>query len=278
MESSSSSFALAEGREIGRTVPPDEASAGSPAAVASGVLIGNLSAAEMTHLSIACGRLASVAEALAECHRFGVSEGDCGPPWLAAYHQKAAGVYFEALPAPYQSDVARLFDRCRQAMARASIPADLAEDWLIVQSYLLSASSVIKELGPRYAARARSDSRAAVAATGVDPQDAPQEMLPRVVRFDKLAVLTRRADADRLLRAARAVQAQLRPTAPAQVSQLEALLLRRLREGAQISQIAAEVGYSRRSVHRALARLWDKLGVAGRSEGLDRAVQTGLLD
>lgn len=252
----------------------------------------------MTQLSIACGRLSGVAEAIVECHRFGLPEGDCGPPWLAAYHQRAAEVYFEALPAPYQRDVARLFDRCRQAMARASIPADLAEDWLIVESYLLSASSVIKELGPQHAARARSD-RAATgvdpqetpragtrhvremeprAATGVDPQETPRERLPRVIRFDKLAVLTRSADAERLLRAAEAVQDQLRPTVPAQVSRLEELLLRRLREGAQVSQIAAEVGYSRRSVHRALAGLWDKLGVAGRSEGLDRAVQMGLLD
>lgn len=276
-------------------------SARSWAAVASRLLTGNLSIAEMTQLSIACGRLGGVAEAILECHRFGLPEGDCGPPWLTAYHQRAAEVYFEALPVPYQRDVARLFDRCQQAMARASIPADLAEDWLIVESYLFSASSVIKELGPLHAARARSDSRAAPAAgadphdtprepasdapggqhgtaAGADPHDAPRERLPRVIRFDKLAVLTRSVEAERLLRAAEAVQARLRPTVPAQVSRLEEFLLRRLREGAKVSQIAAEVGYSRRSVYRALAGLWDKLGVAGRSEGLDRAVQMGLLD
>ena len=55
-------------------------------------------------------------------------------------------------------------------------------------------------------------------------------------------------------------------------------LLKRLADGVAIADLAAEMGYSERSVYRALAGLWKKLGVPGRKEGVRKAASVGLLD
>ena len=38
------------------------------------------------------------------------------------------------------------------------------------------------------------------------------------------------------------------------------------------------MGHSERSVYRALANLWKKLGVPGRNEGVQKAASAGYLD
>ena len=55
-------------------------------------------------------------------------------------------------------------------------------------------------------------------------------------------------------------------------------MLTRLKAGSAIVDLAAEMGYSERSMYRALARLWDRLGVSGRKEGIHRVGEVGLLD
>ena len=64
---------------------------------------------ELAQLHLACGRIASVARAIAEAHSFGVREGPHDDLWTAPYHREAVGVYGESLPRSYQRDVASLF-------------------------------------------------------------------------------------------------------------------------------------------------------------------------
>ena len=65
---------------------------------------------------------------------------------------------------------------------------------------------------------------------------------------------------------------------PEVLDERELELLKRLAAGVAIADIAAEMGYSERSVYRALANLWKKLGVPGRNEGVQKAASVGLLD
>jgi DNA-binding NarL/FixJ family response regulator len=67
-------------------------------------------------------------------------------------------------------------------------------------------------------------------------------------------------------------------TATAQVlSAAELHWLRVLAEGATVSQLAADVGYSRRQMQRLVSRLYSRLGVKGRTEALQLAERLGLL-
>ena len=58
----------------------------------------------------------------------------------------------------------------------------------------------------------------------------------------------------------------------------EILRIQETGEGAHIPELATAFGYSQRSVYRMLSRLWRKLGVTGRAEGLEQAASRGLLD
>lgn len=241
---------------------------------------GDVNALETAQLKLACGRIAAGAAAIVEAYRFGTPEGQCGVPWQAEYHSKAVTVYSEALPTAYQLDVARLFVSCDRVMSRGMIPADLADDWVIVRGYLREAGASITRLMTNRALTHETvegyldSAEDVVDTTDLLLTDSP----PRVIRFDKLAGLTTREGAARLHLAALTVQQHFDHEEPAGFSEHERHLLYLLASGKHISEIAAEVMYSERSVYRELSNLWDKLGVHGRKDGLMKAVESGLLD
>ena len=221
---------------------------------------------------VACGRITGGAAAILEAHRLGVAEGPHERPWTPDYHRDAVHIYAESLPPWYQRGIAALFDRSVQTMAEGSIPAQLAEDWVIVMDYMRCASASIAEnLTPP-----RSESRQPAAASllEIEGRNSP----PMVIRFDALARLTTVGGASRLERAAIAVRQHMEAPLPAMFDGRERHLLKRLSAGAAIADLAAEMGYSERSIYRVLVGLWEKLGVADRTEGMHKALSEGLLD
>ena len=188
-------------------------------------------------------------------------------PWTAAYHQEAVRIYAKSLPRPYQHDLGALFSASADTMAEQSIPARLAEDWIIVTKYLRACSEAIAEFH---------------AIGGGDPQRTARappvgDSIPMVIRFDALARLTTTDGAERLLRAAFAVQQHVHVAPLEALDPVELRLLKRVAGGVPIVELSAELGHSERSTYRALANLWKKLGVPGRSEGLEKAADHGLI-
>lgn len=55
-------------------------------------------------------------------------------------------------------------------------------------------------------------------------------------------------------------------------------LLKAVASGAAIADLAADLGYSQRSMYRALASLWRALGVPDRVQGIRKAAAEGLLN
>lgn len=49
----------------------------------------HLSDPDVSQVHLACGRIAGVAQAIAEVHRFGQAEGPHERPWTAEYHREA---------------------------------------------------------------------------------------------------------------------------------------------------------------------------------------------
>ncbi len=82
----------------------------------------------------------------------------------------------------------------------------------------------------------------------------------------------------RLERAAVAVRQHMDAPLPLGLDSSERHMLARLKAGAAIADLAAEMGHSERSMYRVLARLWDRLGVPNREEGVRKAAEEGLVD
>ena len=221
---------------------------------------------------VACGRIAGGAAAILEAHRLGVAEGPHEKPWTLAYHRDAVHIYAESLPPWYQSDIAALFGRSARTMAGCSIPARLAEDWVIITDYMVSARTAILEW--LASVESKPHQRASTSLPTVDEQETP----PLVIWFDALARLTTSDGARRLEQAAISVRQQMEAPVPEMLDERELELLKRLADGVAIVDLAAELGYSERSVYRALASLWKKLGVPGRKEGVRKASSAGFLD
>ena len=217
-------------------------------------------------MGLACGRIAGGARAIAEAHGLGTPEGHHEHPWGAAYHRESVLVYFESLPWSYQADVAALFSQSADAMDRRCIPGRLAADWAIVTDYLSNASAAIEEYMNTRDALLRQAEASRL--------DGPP---PMVIRYDALARLTTVDGINRLEQAALAAMEHMAESVPVMLDQAESHLLRRVASGVPIVELAAELGYSRRSMFRALARLWRKLGVPNRTEGIRLAQSEGLL-
>lgn len=223
--------------------------------------------AALARVRLACGRIAEGAAAIVEAHSFGVPEGSHKKPWTGAYHRRAVRVYAQPLPRRYQHDIGVLFSSSADILKEQSIPATLAEDWVIVTKYLRAASAAIAKL------HATDDIDCK------EPWEAPriEGALPMVIRFDALARLTTSKGAERLKQAALAVQQHVDVPPPDVLDALERRLLARVAAGVPIVELASELGYSERSTYRVLANLWKKLDVPGRSEGLERAASEGLI-
>lgn len=228
---------------------------------------------EVAQIHLACGRIVGVACAIAEAHEFGVAEGTVGDPWTAEFHREAVKIYDMSLPRSYLLDIAALFRRCTDMMDECYIPSDLAGDWVLVRTHLTEASDSIF----KWHASERSGP------AGSAPAQLPpvSTAVPAVVRYDLLAGLTTRRGLDRLVKAAGAVQRHmdtLRHHMDTDLREDERRLLARLASGLPVVEVAADLGYSERSIYRRLAELWHKLGVTGRVEGVRKAISEGLLD
>lgn len=219
---------------------------------------------------LACARIAGVACAMIEAYEFGAAEGPHRKPWKAEYLRESVNVYDLSLPRSYQRDIAALFRRGAEVMRGLPVPVGLDEDWLIVDEYLTEASLAIALWLP---SGGLEPSRA-----GPGHSPGIGARTPTVIRFDQLARLTTREGTERLSRAAHAVQQHLSLPTLQVLGDDEQRLLRKVASGASIVEVAAELGYSERSIYRALSKLWHKLGVTGRVQGIRKAAAEGLLD
>lgn len=224
----------------------------------------------VSRVHLACRRIAGLARAITEAHRFGKPEGPYEQPWTAEYHRAAVEVFGKSLPWSYQQDIAALFSKSADTMDELSIPATLAEDWVIVTEYLRGASAAID----RWLSSEETRLLESKTALSIDIDD----HTPALVRFDELAELTTSDGASRLEQAALAVKSHMETLSLARLGDHERRLLEMVASGMEVTEMAVELHYSPRSMYRKLKKLWKTLGVPDRTEGLHKAVEEGLID
>ena len=178
-------------------------------------------------------------------------------------------VYGESLPGSYQRDIASLFHHSADTMAAQTIPARLAENWMIVTGYMRNASAAIMHW--------LSSSPAEPTAPGVVESPQIDDRTPMVIRFDRVAELAASEGARRLERAAVAVQHHLGAPSALALDESQRRLLNAVASGAAIADLADELGYSRSSMYRELSKLWKALGVSDRAHAMRKAAADGLL-
>lgn len=99
-----------------------------------------------------------------------------------------------------------------------------------------------------------------------------------MIHYDRLAALTTLEGARRLERAALAVQRHVgAPSAP-MLDNSQRRLLNMLAGGTAIVDMAEDLGYSERTIYRALDRLYAALGVADRLQSVRKATTESLLE
>ncbi len=225
---------------------------------------------DLARVHLACGRIAGLARAIGDAHRFGVREGPHDRLWERAYHLEAVRVYGKSLPAPYQRDIASLFHHSIETMAEQTVPARLAEDWTIVAGYMGCAAAAIMEW--------LASAPAKLLDRGAARESDIEDHTPSIVRFDHLAELCSRAGVCRLEEAAVAVQCHVGAPSARALDDAQRRLLQRVASGAPIVDLAEELGYSRSSMYREMSKLWRALGVSDRAHAIRRAAEEGLLD
>lgn len=208
-------------------------------------------------------------EAVVDAYKFGVPEGPHRQPWTEAYTRDAVEICAETLPPWYIREIASLFRQGAAAMEEHNIPVSQAQDWLIVIQYMHNASDAMTRWSKSH--RVSSTSRPASPAEAVD-------RAPSILRFDRLAALTTAEGACRLAGAADAVRQHLGGVLKVPLTGEQRRLLKEVASGVAVADLAAEFGYSRRSMFRELDKLWKTLGVDDRIQAVRKAAAEGLLD
>lgn len=213
-------------------------------------------------VALYAARIHYYANAIVKTHRLEGRPGLDDQPWELPYQRLAAKIYPENLPHSYLRTLANVFAGCAQTMSAQPSPHDdLVEDWRIVHAYLTNASKAIADM---------LDTK--IEPEWEDPTD-KDPTTPNNVRFDILATYTTAHGATRLRDAGRSVADHLSSQKP--ITDEQIAILADLAGGSKIVDVAAEHGFSRRSLFREIVKICTQLAVENKQQAIALAVHNG---
>ena len=218
-------------------------------------------------------RVASFGQSILDAHSFGFGPGNVDDLTSAAFHERAIGAIASSLPWPYLVAIGRHFAETASILAKNGSGQCDVDDWLMVMSFLRSASASLLNNAPDEARTLADEGESAFIVL---------DRSPTVTRFDLVAEISSQAGAEALVSAAVAVAAEWSDATEFRasslgLSEIEIQLVRRLAAGTSVVDIGHEIGYSERSVYRKLDQIWRKIGAGSKSDGLVRLGKAGLL-
>lgn len=208
------------------------------------------------------GRLRRFGEAIEQAHDLGHGPGECDEPWSLEFQVEAIEIYRTTVPWEFLIELSSGFrDGCAQMRDRPS-GAD-GDAWLLVRTDFESAAEAIDRAAPLPLVAAD------VRAGDLDPDP------PSVLSYELLGRAISARGAEQLTAAAAEVERSCRDLRSSPLSDEEVVWLESLIAGDKVLDVAVAAGCSERQMHRALAELWRRLGVDGRTEGIALAVAQG---
>ena len=218
-------------------------------------------------IGLVAGRVRRYGQAIAQGHAFGIEPGNHVELHTIEYQRAATPIYAETLPWSYLSELAAKFNEAAAQMSMVDAPDEIAESWDVLHGYLRSATTALTEAAPGPPKTATPEDIATIAPT-----------TPPVMRFGHLARIVHPDGATRLIEAARQVEHACGEDDVCPLSEQEKSWMLRIIDGDRTLDIAADDGYSERSLYRALSELWDRLGVDNRLEAIALVTDNGWLD
>ena len=204
------------------------------------------------------------ASTLRHAHEVGVPPGR-RKPWTIEYLRVSVDIWLETCPESYVAQIGRAVSTYATLMQSQVLVEGPCEDWdILLQQAEAIVTAVDEHLQDGIAATNKAPPR-----TGG---------VPGVIRYDKLAALSDRKGVLRLEAAGAEVAAYCQRHSYGDISAEEIEWLRALGRGQRTIAVASEAGRSEREFYRTLQKLWQKLGVGGRSEAIRLASQMGWLD
>ena len=215
-------------------------------------------------IGTASGRIRRFFEAIQQGHEFGVGPGVHDEPWTLEFQQIATSVYAETLSWGYLLGLSDAFEDCADLMLALGVPDNHAVEWTRIKQYLQFTAKAIRE-----GADGPITDHEHKTASDIEPTTPP------VMPFGKLAQLVSAAGAETLIDAGSKVEQLCGEYDSCPITEQEKIWLNRLHHGDRTIDIAVEIGYSERSLYRALHELWERLGVDTRTEAIALAFKNG---
>ena len=224
----------------------------------------NAPADVLASIGNASGRIRRFFEAIEQGHQFGLGPGGHDEPWSLGYHRSAVQIYAETLSWNYLLGLSDAFEDCADLMVTVPAPQDLAMEWSLVQQYLRSATKAIRE-----GADGPIGDHDSKTASQIEPTTPP------VMPFGKLARIVSAQGAAALVLAGRRIELLCNQDDDCPITEQEKVWLTRIANGDRTLDIAADDGYSERSLYRAMSELWERLDVDNRVEAVALATKNG---
>ncbi len=220
-------------------------------------------------VGLAAERIASFARSISEAHTLGHGPGTIDELWTSDFQEKAMHVYTLTIPWDYLINLADHFQATHRHMIVIGSPTHISEEWLITAEYLRTASEVILAFAPPL--------------SNIEPRPL-ESATPSVMQFGLLGEAASTAGAANLEASASVVCETIRTLSPnggaaenpLNTNEIRALHL--LIAGDKITEASHKLGYSPRTLNRQLERIWKRLGVKNRNEGIALAVRRGWLE
>lgn len=222
-----------------------------------------------TRIEQLCRSIVILMDHVESAQQLGVEAGDERSPWGPTFARCAVPAILDPLPPEVRRiNVEHLLELVAVA-DRLDPGPEVRRSWTVIVAFLAG----MAQAGRRYTAL----DAAIPAEEGSPVETAIQPLAPSVVRTEELAGLIHPEGIDHLRSAAQTVADHFAPGVVDDFSDAEIQWLRALSDGIRVADLAVRSGYSERAMYRELRKLWDRLGVANRSQGMLRAGRLGLL-
>jgi DNA-binding NarL/FixJ family response regulator len=214
-------------------------------------------------VELTAARVLSFASQLGQAYAYGVPQGTISAPWSHEFQSAAVPIYLESMPMRYLVEDVNRLGVGAELMRHLTTPERINPAWRIVVDYLDASIEAIADL-PRESS------------IDVDPFDL-DPVAPSILRFDRLACLVCSEGVNELYVAADTVWAFSHQQIRLPITSHQSDILRAIAHGKPVVEIAEQCAYSERAIYRELRRIWTRLGVSNRSQGIAKAERLGLL-
>ncbi|MCB0974041.1 MAG: response regulator transcription factor [Actinobacteria bacterium] len=216
-------------------------------------------------------RVRSFAAETLRAYAYGVRSGQAADVCDQGLHDRIIGVYLETIPLRFVLEQAVRYRGAAAILEAFAVSPNVKVDLVLLGKFLeVQAAACWRAVPPPNRVR-RASQGDSIGLLDLDPA------APSVVRWDLVANLVEENAVHALLDASERVAAHAQRGLANVLDDEDLAIVRALATGVGFAEIAEELGYSRRTLHRRTRAIWSRLGVSNRTQGMVAAERLGLV-